>query len=154
MARLKGKFIEKEVEQQSQELRKKNTAISDRPIAKNFLDYAKFCIMTNNFGALMKGYWKLSKIYFLVYSRYVLRCHYCRKKQLDKRKILNMNTPKEERRQIRKRGKNNVEPVWWQNSRVSYSFFASGSSSFLDFSLFPERKQAESMNRKKSESSV
>ena len=69
MAKLKSKFIEKEVEHQSQELRKKNKAIGDRPLAKNFIDYAKFCIMTNNFGALMKGYWKLSKIYILVYSR-------------------------------------------------------------------------------------
>ena len=30
---------------------------------------------------------------------------------------------------------NAVPPIWWQNSKVSYSFFASGASSFLDFSM-------------------
>jgi len=29
----------------------------------------------------------------------------------------------------------NLPPIWWQNSKVSYSYFASGSSSFLDFSI-------------------
>jgi hypothetical protein len=112
MAKLKSKFIEKEVEHQSQELRKKNKAIGDRPLAKNFIDYAKFCIMTNNFGALMKGYWKLSKIYILVYSRYILRCHYCRKRKLDNKKFLNMNTLKDDLKNSR-RNISNVKPVWW-----------------------------------------
>ena len=34
----------------------------------------------------------------------------------------------------------NLPPVWWQNSKVSYSFFASGSSSYIDFSM---HKQAD-----------
>jgi hypothetical protein len=96
MSKLKSKFIEKEVEQTSKELRKKNKSISDRPLAKNFSDYAKFCFMTNNLGALLKGYWKLCKIYILVYSRYILRCHYCRKRKIDSRKLLNMNTLKDD----------------------------------------------------------
>lgn len=65
----------------------------------------------------MKGYWALSKIYIFVYARFFLRCHYCRKKKLDNRKILNINRPIEEK----SKSKN---PLWWQNSRVSYSFFA------------------------------
>jgi len=31
-----------------------------------------------------------------------------------------------------------LPPIWWQNSKVSYSYFASGSSSFLDFSILKE----------------
>jgi hypothetical protein len=34
----------------------------------------------------------------------------------------------------------NVPPIWWQNSKVSYSFFASGSSSFIDFSIINKKK--------------
>ena len=32
-------------------------------------------------------------------------------------------------------------PVWYQHSRVSYSFFASGSSSFLDFSMAASQRK-------------
>jgi len=81
MYRLKSKFIEKEVEWQSTQLRMKNEQIRSRPLPKSFKDYAIFCIKTNNVEALMKGLYKLGKIYFYSYARYLLRCHYCRKKQ-------------------------------------------------------------------------
>ena len=48
MSRLKSKFIEKEVEGQSSQLRMKNEQIRDRPRPKSFMDYALFCIKTNN----------------------------------------------------------------------------------------------------------
>jgi hypothetical protein len=80
MQRLKNKFIEKEVEQQSTQWRMKNDQTRSRPLPKSFKDYAVFCIRTNNKEALFKGLWKLSRIYLYSYSRYFLRCHYCRKK--------------------------------------------------------------------------
>lgn len=80
MQRLKNKFIEKEVEQQSTHWRNKNDQTRSRPLPKSFKDYALFCIRTNNKEALFKGLWKLSLIYLNSYSRYFLRCHYCRKK--------------------------------------------------------------------------
>lgn len=61
MSRLKSKFIQKEVEQQSTQLRTKNTD-KHRPLAKSFKDYAIFCIRTNNVSALMKGCIRLLKI--------------------------------------------------------------------------------------------
>lgn len=54
----------------------------------------------------MKGYWALSKIYIFVYARFFLRCHYCRKKKLDNRKILNINRPIEEKTKSK-------NPLWW-----------------------------------------
>ena len=94
MGSLKSKFIIKEVAWQSKDLRKKNHQDNtNRPQPKSFVDYAWFCIRTNNVGALIKGYWALCKIYIFVYARFVLRCHYCRKKKLDNKKILNINRP-------------------------------------------------------------
>jgi hypothetical protein len=81
MSRLKSKFIEKEVEQQSTQWRNKNDQTRSRPLPKSFKDYALFCIRTNNRDALVKGLYKLSIIYFTSYFRYFLRCHYCRKKK-------------------------------------------------------------------------
>mmetsp|Transcript_37504 Transcript_37504/g.57447 ORF Transcript_37504/g.57447 Transcript_37504/m.57447 type:complete len:100 (+) Transcript_37504:1588-1887(+) len=81
MYRLKTKFIEQEVEQQSSKLRMKNDQTRSRPLPKSFKDYAIFCIRTNNVEALLKGLVKLGKIYFYQYARWLLRCHYLRKKQ-------------------------------------------------------------------------
>jgi hypothetical protein len=58
-----------------------------------------------------------------------------------------------------KQNLSSVPPVWWQNSKVSYSFFASGSSSFLDFKtkiskvdesqgIVPERSNSNSSKTK------
>jgi hypothetical protein len=164
MSRLKSKFIEKEVEGQSTQLRMKNEHVRNRPLPKSFKDYAIFCIKTNNVWALLKGLLKLSKIYFLSYLRWVLRCHFCRKKQ---KKIVNRGNyfytlycSKQEKMKHQRHLQNSstIPPIWWQNSKVSYSFFASGSSSFLDFTMNPtkapstskiqreEAKRAESSN--------
>lgn len=101
MASLKSKFIEKEIEWQNKDLRTKNKEIGNRPLPKNFIDYAWFCIRTNNVGALMKGYWALSKIYIFVYARYILRCHYCRKKKLNPKKILHLDRAHDDYKSIR-----------------------------------------------------
>jgi len=45
----------------------------------------------------------------------------------------------------------NIPPVWWQNSKVSYSYFASGTSSFIDFGLKGNQSQ---INRNDSHSYV
>ena len=85
---LKSKFIQKEVQQSSTSLRTKNTEIRGRPMPKSLKDYAIFCIKTNNVQALVKGYMSLVKIWFRSYARYILRCHYCRKKKPHQAKII------------------------------------------------------------------
>ena len=133
---LKSKFIQKEVQQQSTSLRTKNTELRGRPMPKSFKDYAIFCIKTNNVQALVKGYMSVLKIWLQSYTRYILRCHYCRKKKPGQAKIIYEETQTDKMRKLRYNNKNsNLPPIWWQNSRVSYSYFASGSSSFLDFSI-------------------
>lgn len=68
---------------------------------KSFKDYAIFCIRTNNIEALLKGYWSLLKIQFMIYSRYILRCHLCRKKRTDPSKMIFEETLKEKRKKLR-----------------------------------------------------
>ena len=67
----------------------KNEKYRNRPQPKNFYDYAMFCIKTNNVHALSKGLYKIVKIYVYCYARWLLRCHYCRKKQNSK--LINLN---------------------------------------------------------------
>lgn len=108
---------------------------------KSFKDYALFCIRTNNIEALLKGYLSLFKIQFMIYSRCVLRCHRCRKKTPSAAKMVQEDTLKDKRKKLRNQGNmSSVPPIWWQNSKVSYSYFASGSSSFLDFTT-KDKKQ-------------
>ena len=100
MQRLKSKFIEKEVEHHSTQLRMKNENIRNRPLPKSFKDYALFCIRTNNVEALVKGLYKLTKIFLFSYARWLLRCHYCRKKK-NVKWIQNIDTKHEKYRKQR-----------------------------------------------------
>jgi hypothetical protein len=142
MYRLKSKFIEKEVEHQSTELRSKNEKIRNRPMAKNFKDYALFCVKTNNVQALTRGLYKLARINFYTYARWALRCHYCRKNEKHIRWHNINQLPKLAKMKQHRHQQNasQIPPIWYQNSKFSYSFFASGSSSFLDFSMNQQKK--------------
>lgn len=111
---LKSKFIQNEVEQQSSHVRIKNKESCNRPQAKNLIDYAIFCIKTNNVSALFKGYMSLLQIQVILYSRYFLRCHCCRKKRPDKIQQIIENNLNEKRYKKRYQGNmSSVPPIWW-----------------------------------------
>ena len=82
-------------------MRTKNTEIRNRPLPKNLIDYAIFCIRTNNVQALLKGYFKLFKIYVNNYTRYILRCHPCRKKHSGPKIVLLEDTRRDKMKKFR-----------------------------------------------------
>lgn len=85
----------------------KNEKMRNRPLPKSFKDYALFCIKTNNVSALVKGLFKLWKIYIFSYARFVLRCHYCRKKH----KTLKLTN--DSKMQQMKKQRDKQTPIWW-----------------------------------------